>query len=319
MRADRLIQALLVLQARGTVTAAELAAELEVSVPTARRDLDALLVAGVPIYPRRGRGGGWQLIGGARTDLTGLTGPEAFALVLQLARAGAGNPAAVRAERKMLQALPRPFRAAAERVVAATREGGAWGREDAAPPPASARALQEAIAGERRVGLVYRDRDRAELVPLVVGSRGDLWYLLAAPVRPASDVADAARVRTYRLDRIREVAVLPTAGRAPESFSPEAAWREMGGAVEARRGAVAAVVRARTEFVEALCGYFGIYARVRGEAGHGYTEVEVRAQDPQALAEQLAGWSAVVEVNEPESVRRALAGIGAHLVATYGR
>ena len=69
MRADRLISALLVLQARGRITAAELAEELEISVRTARRDLEALAMSGVPLYSTAGRGGGWQLIGGARTDL----------------------------------------------------------------------------------------------------------------------------------------------------------------------------------------------------------------------------------------------------------
>jgi predicted DNA-binding transcriptional regulator YafY len=318
MRADRLIQALLVLQARGTVTAAQLAEALEVSVPTARRDLQALLVAGIPIYPRPGRGGGWELIGGARTDLTGLTGPEAFALVLQLSRAGAESPAAARAERKMRQALPRPFREAAERVAASTRVGSPWGRADDADPPASAGRLQEALAAQRLVGVAYRDREPIDLVPLVVGRRGDLWYLLAAPVRPGTDVADTARIRTYRIDRIREVTLRTSPGRIPGGFSAEASWREMERAVEARRGAVAAIVDAAPDVVDAFCGYFGRYARVLGEATEGRTRVEVRAQDAGALAEQLSGWSAVVHVIEPDAVRRALADIGARLVATYG-
>src|SRR5947208_2108949 len=82
MRADRLVATLLVLQSRGRVTASELADELEVSVATARRDLEALSAAGVPVYPQPGRGGGWSLVGGARTDLTGLTSTEARALFL---------------------------------------------------------------------------------------------------------------------------------------------------------------------------------------------------------------------------------------------
>lgn len=69
MRADRLIAALLLMQTRGRVTAGELAAELEVSVATARRDLEALSAAGIPVYPQPGRGGGWSLAGGGRTDL----------------------------------------------------------------------------------------------------------------------------------------------------------------------------------------------------------------------------------------------------------
>ena len=80
MRADRLVATLLLMQSRGRVTAAELADELEVSVATARRDLEALSAAGIPVYPQPGRGGGWALVGGARTDLSGLSSNEAQAL-----------------------------------------------------------------------------------------------------------------------------------------------------------------------------------------------------------------------------------------------
>src|SRR5512134_3702281 len=82
MRADRFVAALLLIQARGRVTATELAGELEVSVATARRDLEALSTAGIPDYPQAGRGGGWSLVGGARTDLSGLTSAEARTLFL---------------------------------------------------------------------------------------------------------------------------------------------------------------------------------------------------------------------------------------------
>lgn len=68
MRADRRVAALLLLQARGRLTAAALADELEVSVATARRDLEALAAAGIPVYPQPGRGGGWSLLGGARHE-----------------------------------------------------------------------------------------------------------------------------------------------------------------------------------------------------------------------------------------------------------
>jgi len=73
VRADRLVAILLLLQARGQVTAAEVAEELEVSERTARRDLEALGIAGLPIYSQQGRNGGWRLAGGGRTDLSGLT------------------------------------------------------------------------------------------------------------------------------------------------------------------------------------------------------------------------------------------------------
>src|SRR5882757_4422032 len=91
MRADRLVATLLLMQARGRVTAAELAAELEISVATARRDLEALSTAGIPVYPQPGRNGGWSLLGGSRTDLSGLTSTEAQALFLLVGPAAAGS------------------------------------------------------------------------------------------------------------------------------------------------------------------------------------------------------------------------------------
>src|SRR5688500_6187348 len=106
MRADRLVATLLVMQARGRVTATELAAELEVSVATARRDLAALSTAGVPVYPQPGRGGGWSLVGGARTDLTGLTSAEARALFLLAGPAAAVDPPLRSALRKLVRAPP---------------------------------------------------------------------------------------------------------------------------------------------------------------------------------------------------------------------
>jgi predicted DNA-binding transcriptional regulator YafY len=136
MRADRLVATLLLMQARGRVTAAELAGELEVSVATARRDLEALSAAGVPVYPQPGRGGGWSLLGGARTDLTGLTAAEAQAL-FALAGPGAAIVPEVRsALRKLVQALPGTFRADAEAAAEAVvidRPGGASARPPARP------------------------------------------------------------------------------------------------------------------------------------------------------------------------------------------
>src|SRR6476469_4570771 len=82
VRADRLVAILLLLQQRGQVKAAEVAEELEVSERTARRDLEALGMAGIPIYSQQGRNGGWRLAGGGKTDLSGLNAAEARALFL---------------------------------------------------------------------------------------------------------------------------------------------------------------------------------------------------------------------------------------------
>src|SRR6478609_4584576 len=110
MRADRLVAVLMLLQTRGRVTAGEVAAELEISERTARRDLDALAMAGLPVYSQPGRNGGWELLGGAKTDLSGLNAAEARALFL-VAGPSPATPELKAALRKLVRALPEPFRA----------------------------------------------------------------------------------------------------------------------------------------------------------------------------------------------------------------
>ena len=117
MKSGRLLEILLLLQARGQVTAGELAERLEVSPRTIYRDAKALSSAGVPIYTERGRAGGIRLLPGYRTDVTGLTADEARALFV-LSTGGAQEDlglgtAARSAVLKVMRAIPEPFRPAA--------------------------------------------------------------------------------------------------------------------------------------------------------------------------------------------------------------
>src|SRR3954453_13467414 len=117
MRADRLVAILLLLQARTQVTVAEVAAELEISERTARRGLDPLGMAGLPVYSQPGRNGGWRLAGGGRTDLSGLTAAETRALFLVAGPSSASataTPQVKAALRKLVRALPEPLRSGAE-------------------------------------------------------------------------------------------------------------------------------------------------------------------------------------------------------------
>jgi predicted DNA-binding transcriptional regulator YafY len=158
MRADRLVATLLVLQARGRVTAADLARELEVSERTARRDLEALAMSGVPVYSMPGRGGGWELIGGARTDLSGLTADEARALFL-IAGPAAATKEVRAALRKLVRALPVTFRERAEAAAGAVvRDPAGWDHTEP-PVPEHLEALQHAVIDGVQVELGYRGRD----------------------------------------------------------------------------------------------------------------------------------------------------------------
>src|SRR5262245_21443429 len=150
------------LQTRGQVTAAEVAVELEVSERTARRDLEALGMAGLPIYSRQGRNGGWQLLGGARTDLRGLTSAEARALFLVAGPSSTATPEVKAALRKLVRALPEPFRDDAEAAsVAIVTDPTAWGSlAPARPAPPHLDELQRAVIEGEQVELAYIDRER---------------------------------------------------------------------------------------------------------------------------------------------------------------
>lgn len=215
MRADRLLSLLFLLRRRGRLTAGQLAAELEVSVRTVLRDVEALSAAGVPVYCERGRTGGVVLLPGWTTDLTGLTSAEALALATAGSRAtsqalGMG-PALSSAMRKLVAGMPAAQRASAERGaerVLVTTSGwlGDPEPEDQLP------VVQRAVFGDRRLRLRYAGRGGRPgwrtVDPIGLVHADGHWYLLAT--HRGAD-------RTYRVSRVRAAEVLdePAAARPP--------------------------------------------------------------------------------------------------------
>ena len=323
MRADRLVATLLLMQARGRVTAAELAAELEVSLATARRDLEALSAAGVPVYPQPGRGGGWSLVGGARTDLSGLSATEAQALFLLVGPAAAVSAEAKAALRKLVRALPQSFRADAEAAAGATMvDSSRWGEGERSRPE-RVDLLQAAVVRRRKVRLTYtsgaRERTQRLVDPWGLVDKDDVWYLIAG--------TDRGR-RTFRLDRITEAESTDLPAERPDDFALAAAWEQVVGEVERKRSRTWATVLIEARFVPVLRTHFGRHLQVvehtqdDGEAGSGAggrARGRVRVAAPTALdlARNLAGWGATVDVLEPGSVRAELARIGAELAGRY--
>lgn len=317
MRADRLVATLLLMQSRGRVTAAELAAELEVSVATARRDLEALSTAGIPVYPQPGRGGGWSLLGGARTDLSGLSAAEAQALFLLVGPAAAVAPEAKAALRKLVRALPDTFRAdaeaAANAVVIDPTRWGELGRERSA----MVETLQAAVVRRRKVRMVYtsRARQRTErlVAPLGLVDKDDVWYLLAGTEKGR---------RTFRVDRIVEAVTTELPAERPAGFDLAAAWEEVVDQVEERRSGGTATVLIAARFLPVLRQQFGRQSEVVGPIDDGRIRVRLTAPMPVMIAQTLAGWGDMVEVEESDTVqsdlvRAELARLGAELVARY--
>ncbi|WP_395244351.1 helix-turn-helix transcriptional regulator [Agromyces sp. MMS24-K17] len=340
MRADRLVATLLLMQARGRVTAAEIAEELEVSVATARRDLVALSGAGVPVYPQPGRGGGWQLLGEGRTDLSGFTASEARALFLLLGPRVGESSEARSALRKVLRALPATFRdeaqAAADAVVV---DPGRWGAE---PSPSSGGSrpegldvLERAIVDRRHVRFGYaawgREPRSRRVAPLGLVDKAGVRYLLGLPADASADASanapgalvDAPAIRTYRVDRMSRVELDDEGFEPPDGFDLATAWAEASVVVEGVRGQARAEVLVDPPAAEEFAGWTG--ARPVDRAGapdalppDGRIPMVLDAPTEQVLLRRLAGWGEVVEVTSPQSLRAALAVLGAELARRHG-
>ncbi|GAA1964707.1 helix-turn-helix transcriptional regulator [Agromyces allii] len=326
MRADRLVATLLLMQARGRVTAAELAAELEISVATARRDLEALSSAGIPVYPQAGRGGGWQLLGEGRTDLSGFTASEARALFLTLGPRAGESDAARSALRKVMRALPVTFRAEAEAAAeSVVVEAGGWGAS--AVRPTAVAVLQAAVVERRVVRFDYaawgRPARARTVRPLGLVDKGGTWYLVADSA--ASDTA----LRSYRVDRMTDAEALDERFEPPAGFDLDAAWSELSAEVGRARTRATATVRVAADVLDEFRAWVGGTELVGGggqEAtpasaepdGSGRVLVRVTAPSEVALARRLAAWVDGAEVIEPEGVRQRLAAFGARLAETYG-
>jgi predicted DNA-binding transcriptional regulator YafY len=313
MRADRLVATLLLMQSRGRVTATELASELEVSVATARRDLEALSAAGIPVYPQPGRGGGWSLVGGARTDLSGLSATEAQALFLLVGPAAAVSDEAKAALRKLVRALPQTFRADAEAAASATMiDPTRWGGRDRGRPE-MVDQLQAAVVRQRKVRLTYansaRVRSERLIDPWGLVDKDEIWYLIAGTEHGQ---------RTFRVDRILEAEPTGQPAARPDDFALASAWEQVVGEVEQRRSHTWATVLIDARFVPVLRDHFGRHCHTDSELRDGRARVRIAAPTPLDIARNLAGWGATIEVIEPRTVQAELARIGLELAGQYG-
>ncbi|MEV0530124.1 transcriptional regulator [Streptomyces sp. NPDC050439] len=254
MRADRLLALLLLLQNRGRMTAPELAGELEVSVRTVYRDVEALAASGVPVYAERGPAGGFRLMDGYRTRLTGLTDDEADSLAL------AGMPAAaadlglgaelVTAQLKLGAALPAGLGERSRRIQERFHlDAEGWFR--AADPAPLLSVVADAVWRQRVLRAHYRrwgGEVRRALHPLGLVLKAGNWYLVAA--------ADGT-VRTYRVSRFLEVTATDEDSERPAGFDLAAYWESASRDLQARVLQGTARVRVTPAGLRLLPAMFG--------------------------------------------------------------
>ncbi|KAK1177783.1 WYL domain-containing protein [Streptomyces sp. NBS 14/10] len=244
MRADRLLSLLLLLQNRGRMTAPELAEELEVSVRTVYRDIDALGASGIPVYADRGPAGGYRLLDGYRTRLTGLTGDEADSLFL----AGMPGPATelglgadlATAQLKLRAALPAELGERSRRIQERFHlDAPGWFRDAEEVPHLG--AVAEAVWRPRALRVDYRrwrGEVRRKVHPLGLVLKGGIWYLVAraeGAESAESTESGAESVRTYRVSRILDAEVLEETFERPTGFDLAAHWAESSRRLEEMR------------------------------------------------------------------------------------
>lgn len=320
MRASRLLSILLLLQTRGRMTAETLAAEFEVSVRTIYRDIDQLSAAGAPVYADRGRSGGFQLMDGYRTRLTGLTDAEAETLFL----GGLSGPAAqmgfsgavTTMQLKLLAALPPERQAAAERLAGRFHlDPVGW--YQSADEVERLPAIAQAIWACRRIVVRYEswkgEVERA-LEPLGLILKGGAWYLAARP-----SAAGRREARIYRVANIRDLSVGEETFDRPPDFDLAAWWRETARRFEAEIFTGAARLRLTAEGLKRLARLGVEHARIAAAARpvDGWVEVEVPIESIEHAAVDFLRLGAEAEVLAPVGLRTALREAAKRMAGLY--
>ncbi|KQX13465.1 transcriptional regulator [Streptomyces sp. Root431] len=307
MRAARLIKLVLLLQSRPSMTAAELAAELEVSERTITRDALALSEAGVPVYADRGRTGGYRLVGGYRTRLTGLARGEAEALFLSglpgalrdLGLADAASAARLKVSAALLPSLRDAPDAVGRRFHL---DAPGWYQEPETPELLA--PVAEAVWDDRRLSARYLRGDgeevERELEPYGLVLKAGVWYVCAR--------ADSS-FRTYRVDRFTAVAVGEERFVRDEDFDLPSFWEER--AAEFARSLLRAEVvlrlseagaRRLPHVTDRAAAEEALAAGSRdGETGR--TTVTLRVESEEVAFSQLLGLGPEAEVLAPDSLR----------------
>ncbi|MFC8427103.1 helix-turn-helix transcriptional regulator [Streptomyces sp. NPDC057253] len=318
MRADRLLSLLLHLQSRGQMTARQLAVELEVSVRTVYRDLEALGAAGVPVVASGGPGGGCRLMEGWRSPLLGISAEEATALLAVASGSGpleriALGDALAQARLKLLAALPAAGREQANTTASRFHiDTQAWFKPTEPVPQLA--VLVDAVRQDRRLRLTHASRAGVTRAvdPLGLVAKAGVWYLVVRSDRG---------IRTHRASRITAAELLPESFVRPADFDLSAHWADWTAEFEASLDQLAVTVRLSAAGLAALpqvLGDTGSAARATPDPqAPGWHRLVLHFDDRKASCRRLLGFGPDAEVLEPTDVRRELAETARRTAARY--
>lgn len=319
MRADRLVSLVLLLRQRGRMTAGQLAAELEVSVRTVLRDIDALSSSGVPVYADRGRHGGYSVLPGFRTELTALTHDEALALLTtglgQTDRAFGLSAHLASAMRKVVDAMPESQRT---RMDAATRRFLVEPESDLLSRRADREDLRDGVIREVRRAVLSGKRLRFDYTASN-GSGGmrvvDPLGLVTVRGRTYLLASKSGADRTYRLSRMITAEMLTEPAQRPASVDLDRIWAQRTERFLAE-GHIPVTVRVRrTRLDELLCNARSI--RTESAEADDWVRIDLTFEDTRHAVWAVWQLGTDAEVIAPDDVRTAIYGRAAELAARY--
>ena len=299
MRADRLLSALLLLQAHGRLSGRELAERLEVSARTVHRDMEALSASGVPVYALRGAQGGWQLDEGWRTQVPGLDEVELRALLMAQPRVIGDSRLAAAAERalgKLMAAMPGGMRQQAASIrqrLYVDTTGWRGTSENLAWLP----VVQEAVSRDRKLRIAYRkaggERSLRVVDPLGLVAKGSTWYLVAQTSRG---------LRTFRVSRIQEAKVLDKACERPAQFDLAEHWKASTSRFLEGWEKVEVTLRLEARAAENIRRWRMVLEEI--ENRDGWETLRVQFDHVEEAVFVVLGMGSRVEVVGPEKVRK---------------
>lgn len=322
MRADRLLLLLMLLQAKGSMKARELAIELEVTERTIRRDIDALSVAGVPVYGSPGRDGGYDLLDGYRTNLTGLTKDQMAALFLlniptPLNDLGIAQEIKA-ALLKLSAALPVPQRDASQQLSQRIYLDATWWFENDEDLP-YLKTIHEAVMQDHWIRITRRLRfghpqDLEHMVePYGLVAKAGVWYLVCA---------QEGRVHAHRVSHILNVQMLDEHFVRPADFDLEAFWKAWSLDFRANRIRYPVLVSVAPHFVSELSGLFGEHVHEQiAMAGppdrNGWITIELLFESLWSARSRLLSFGGAVKVVEPEPLRLSMVDFARQVLKVY--
>lgn len=314
MRADRLVSILLLLQNHGRMTAKDLAEKLEVSERTIHRDMEALCMAGVPVYAERGTNGGWALSEGYRTDLTGLKERELQSLLLVSPTMPLGDlgmrESFEAAWQKLLAATPETSRRNAEYVRQRIHiDGAGWHQSTETFPCLS--TVQEAVWQERVLFIRYgRGTETVERTvrPLGLVAKRSTWYFVA---QVENDL------RTYRISRLVEAKILEESFVRPEDFDLSLYWEQSTAAFQASLPRYPAQIRIRESSLERLKQERYVQIKSTHPVDSEWVEADVQFHTLESACEMVLSYGASMKAIHPEELKARVIAEATAILALY--